>query len=259
MSIASKGGERIRALMAVVALGLAGAGCGSSHNSSVSGVGGAGGSNQPVGDGGINPIDGHMIDRRLQSASDHAGGGAGGRRGAVDRRPGASRWSRSSGLRRRDHDRARFSGPGDAGQPDGSRGDRAARGLEPERRRQRDRIDRDHRRRRVSRRRRRSADHRRRRHLRRRDIARRRSRRRAPGADPEGERHGLRIRQPGHQRRDRRGAGGRRAHHHRAATDRHRQDHDRRRQRCRGRRRRGADDRYLGGRVFWRHRRRLGR
>jgi hypothetical protein len=61
MSIASKGGERIRALMAVVALGLAGADCGSSHNSSVSGVGGAGGSNQPVGDGGINSIDGHMI------------------------------------------------------------------------------------------------------------------------------------------------------------------------------------------------------
>ena len=106
MSIAGKGGERIRALMAVVALGLAGGGCGSSHDSSGgAGVGGAGGSNQPRADGGINAIDGHMMtgvsNPPLTTPAVALEGGA----APSDRRPGASRRSRSSGLRRRDHDR----------------------------------------------------------------------------------------------------------------------------------------------------------
>jgi len=62
MSIAGKGGGRVRALVAVVALGLAGVGCGSSHETpGDAGFGGAGG-HRPGTDGGVNPIDsGHPM------------------------------------------------------------------------------------------------------------------------------------------------------------------------------------------------------
>ena len=55
MSIAGRGGERIWALMAVIAIGLGGASCGSSHNNS--GGSGGGGGNQPGADASVNPID----------------------------------------------------------------------------------------------------------------------------------------------------------------------------------------------------------
>lgn len=58
MSIAGRGGERIWALMAVVAIGFGGTSCGSSHNSS-NGTGGSGGTGgTPTGaDAGPSPID----------------------------------------------------------------------------------------------------------------------------------------------------------------------------------------------------------